>query len=213
MSMTSDPMLGATSSPTLTGRRALAGGAVAALLAGVLPAAASGEEQRHDGPPEAPFEITGEILADSVDRFDPEATIRTYERDRAIEELGETESEDEGEDVIVLETDILFTPNNWELPGGAGSRVVELVEEVPDGAEVAVHGHTDSTPVGPDHDFDNQQLSERRAQAVADVLAEERSDLELDVAGFGAEEPAVAEDEQDPSTFAANRRVEIRYGD
>lgn len=211
MSMTSDLMLGPTSSPTPTGRRALAGGAVAALLVGVLPAAASGAGRSPDGPPEAPFEITGEILADSVDRFDPETTIRTYERDRAIEELGESESE--SEDVIVLETDILFTPNSWELPGGAGSRVVELVEEVPEGAEVAVHGHTDSTPVGPDHDFDNFQLSERRAQAVADVLAEERSDLEFDVAGFGAKEPAVQEDEEDPSTFAANRRVEIRYGD
>lgn len=40
-----------------------------------------------------------------------------------------------------------------------------------------------------------------------------RPDLELTVEGFGDSDPAVTEDEDDPDTFAANRRVEIRYGD
>lgn len=62
-----------------------------------------------------------------------------------------------------------------------------------------------------DHELDNQQLSENRAQAVADALANTRTDLALDVDGFGDTQPAVTEDPDDPTTFAANRRVEIRF--
>ncbi|WP_258933650.1 OmpA family protein [Nesterenkonia pannonica] len=122
------------------------------------------------------------------------------------------ESEGGEEDVISLETDILFSPMEWELPERAGSRIADLVEEVPDGVEVQVHGHTDSNPVPDEYDFDNQGLSENRAQAVADALEEERPDLQLTVEGFGDDDPVEAEDPDDPSTYAANRRVEIRYG-
>ena len=99
----------------------------------------------------------------------------------------------------------------WELPEGAGPAIADLAEEVPEGATVAIHGHTDSNPVPEAYDFDNQELSENRAQAVADALAEERPDLQLSVEGFGDSNPAV-EDDEDRSTFVANRRVEIRYG-
>ena len=124
---------------------------------------------------------------------------------------GEEWDADEG---IVLETDILFSPNEWELPENAGAKITELVEEIPQGASVVVHGHTDSNPVNQQlYDFDNQELSENRAQAVADALANERSDLEMTVEGFGEAEPAVPEDPDDPSTYAENRRVEIRPAD
>src|SRR5699024_11436902 len=121
-----------------------------------------------------------------------------------VEYLGGSEVEEE--DVIVLETDILFAAMEWDLPGSAGPKIGELVEEVPEGAAVDVHGHTDSNPVPEGYDFDNQVLSENRAEAVAEVLADERGDLELNVEGFGEDQPAVEEDEEDPSTFAANRR-------
>lgn len=111
----------------------------------------------------------------------------------------------------MLQSDILFAVNSWELPESAAARIAELVEDIPEGASVQVGGHTDSVPVGPGHDFDNQELSQERAQAVADALAEVRSDLQLQVEGFGASDPAVAEDPDDSSTYAANRRVEIRY--
>ena len=114
----------------------------------------------------------------------------------------------------MLETDILFASNAWELPAPAASKIVELAAEVPEGATVQVGGHTDSRPVDrSQYDFDNQQLSEHRAQAVADALAAERPDLTLEVEGFGDEQPAVSENPDDPSTYAANRRVELRYGE
>ena len=184
-------------------------GLVAVLLFPLMPAAADSEQEIQEKP-EQPAEITPGMLADSVARYTP--AIAQFSADGAIEELGAGDPEEEN--VIVLEADILFSSNEWDLPSSAAAKIAELAEEVPDDASVEVHGHTDSLPVDESQfDFDNQELSENRAQAVAEVLADERSDLSLDVEGFGDTEPAVTEDEEDPSTFAANRRVEIRYGD
>lgn len=180
--------------------RLTAGSAALLALALLTPHAVA--EVISDGPPEPGFEITEEVLADSITRFDAPSSVTS---------LGVTDPDEE--DVIVLETDILFASNAWDLPEPAASRIVELAAEVPGGATVQVGGHTDSRPVDRSrYDFDNQQLSEHRAQAVADALAAERPDLTLEVEGFGDEQPAVSENPDDPSTYAANRRVELRYG-
>ena len=182
--------------------RLVAGSATLLALALVTPHAVA--EVISDGPPEPGFEVTEEVLSDSITRFDAAESITS---------LGGTDTDTE-EDVIVLETDILFASNAWELPAPAASKIVELAAEVPEGATVQVGGHTDSRPVDrSQYDFDNQQLSEHRAQAVADALAAERPDLTLEVEGFGDEQPAVSENPDDPSTYAANRRVELRYGE
>jgi len=118
------------------------------------------------------------------------------------------------DEVIVLETDILFASNTWDLPGPAAGRIAELAAEIPEGASVQIGGHTDSLPVDQSqYGFDNQQLSEHRAQAVADALTSERPDLTLEVTGHGSQQPAATENPDDPSTYSANRRVELRYGD
>ena len=182
--------------------RLVAGSATLLALALVTPHAVA--EVISDGPPEPGFEVTEEVLSDSITRFDAAESITS---------LGGTDTDTE-EDVIVLETDILFASNAWDLPAPAASGIVELAAEVPEGATVQVGGHTDSRPVDrSQYDFDNQQLSEHRAQAVADALAAERPDLTLEVEGFGDEQPAVSENPDDPSTYAANRRVELRYGE
>ena len=182
--------------------RLVADSATLLALALVTPHAVA--EVISDGPPEPGFEVTEEVLSDSITRFDATESITS---------LGGTDTDTE-EDVIVLETDILFASNAWDLPAPAASGIVELAAEVPEGATVQVGGHTDSRPVDrSQYDFDNQQLSEHRAQAVADALAAERPDLTLEVEGFGDEQPAVSENPDDPSTYAANRRVELRYGE
>lgn len=169
---------------------------------------ASDEEQ---GAPEEPDGgLPDSAYSDAVTEYSPSDYVTQYDPEDYIERLGGT-ADSEEEDVIVLETDILFAAMEWELPRSAGSKIGELVEEIPDGAAVEVQGHTDSNPVPDGYDFDNQELSENRAEAVAEVLEDERPDLELNVDGFGEDQPAVEEDEDDPSTFAANRRVEIRY--
>ena len=177
------------------------------LLSTTVPAAAD-EEQLPDGPPEQP---QGQAAAEEfIDAPDADDFTKRYDGADFINELGAPSEE---EDVIVLETDILFSAMEWEIPAGAGSTIAGLVEEVPEDATVQVHGHTDSNPVPEEYDFDNQVLSENRAEAAAEVLDKERPDLTLEVEGFGDTDPAVTEDPEDPSTYAANRRVEIRYGD
>ena len=186
----------------------------AAVVLGVsglaLPAGASAEsddiaeDEIPDGlSPEWADSLSEDLVNMWITRHDPQMWITHLG--------GEEWDTEEG---IVLEADILFSPNEWELPENAGAKIAELVEEIPDGASVAVHGHTDSNPVNQElYDFDNQELSENRAQAVAEALAAERSDLEMTVEGFGESEPAVTEDPEDPSTYAENRRVEIRPAD
>lgn len=181
-------------------------GLLVSFLVPLAPAAAESEPEVQEKP-ESPAEVTTGMLADSFTQYSP--VVTQFSAEGSVESLGAEESEEE--DVIVLETDILFAAMEWELPDAASSKIGELVEEIPDGAAVDVHGHTDSNPVPEGYDFDNQVLSENRAEAVADVLAEERPDLALNVEGFGESDPVVEEDEDDPSTFAANRRVEIRY--
>lgn len=184
------------------------------LLVGIASVASADEEQPPDGPPAPPEDsltMNDFIFAPDADDF-----IVRFDPDDFIDRLGtpdyEEREDSEEDNVIVLEADILFRSNEWELPSSANAKIAELVEEIPEGASVQVHGHTDSLPVDESQfDFDNQELSESRAEAVADVLSDERSDLSLDVEGFGDSQPAVDEDEEDPSTFAANRRVEIRY--
>lgn len=185
-------------------RRSTAAASLAAsalLLALGAPAALA--EGETEGPPEQPFEITDEILQRSITVYDPA---------RSITELGGSEpAEDE---VIVLEADILFPSNAWDLSDGAAARIVELAAEIPEGATVQVGGHTDSLPVDrSQYDFDNQQLSENRAQAVADALTAERPDLTLEVTGHGDAKPAAAGGRGDDAGNAADRRVELRYGD
>lgn len=181
----------------------------AGLLLGTA-SAAGAEDEQNTAPPEAP---DGLDEADSfVASYQGGDFIRRYDGADFVDRLGSSDAEEQ--DLIILETDILFNSNEWELPPNAGEHIAELVSEIPEGAAVTVHGHTDSRPVDQDlYDFDNLELSDNRAQAVAEALAEKRPDLELTAEGFGDSEPAVDEDEDDSATFAANRRVEIRSTD
>lgn len=123
-----------------------------------------------------------------------------------MKELETTETSG-GETTISLSADIMFEPDAWDVPENAAARVRELLVDIPDGATVDVSGHTDSV-IGA---VDNQVLSDNRAQAVAAVISASRPDLVLTVAGYANTQPAVAEDPDDPATYATNRRVEITY--
>ena len=160
--------------------------------------------------PEVDWEVTDKIISESITEFSVDDSITRFAVEESVISLGSAESDEE--DVIVLEADILFSAMLWDLSDAAEKRIAELTEEIPDGASVQIHGHTDSRPMPEDHEVDNQGLSENRAQAVADALAEARPDLELEVEGFGDTQPAETESEDDPGSYAANRRVEIRFG-
>lgn len=115
-----------------------------------------------------------------------------------------------GDTVVSLDTDVLFAFGKADLSHSAEDAVVDAVQDIPDGAEVEVIGYTDS--VGPT--ARNTTLSKQRAQAVADVIEEERDDLDLTVSGKGESdpvEPNTSGGEDNPEGREKNRRVEIRY--
>lgn len=141
------------------------------------------------------------LSPDGPTQLDPENHVRS---------MDET-TESDGNTTITLNADILFDPYQWSVPDSAAEKVRELLDDAPANAEVTITGHTDSLPTGPEVDFDNQELSERRAEAVAELINENRDDLDIEAIGLGDTDPAVNEVDDDPDTYAANRRVEITF--
>ena len=147
---------------------------------------------------------------DYITRLTGDRHITTLS-DEGYVDQAEQIREDRGETTISLSADILFNSHEWQISDSAANRIEELVAEVPTDAGVVVTGHTDSRPTADHVDFDNQELSENRAEAVANVIEQARPDLALETSGVAADQPAVQEDEDDPETFAQNRRVELVY--
>ena len=99
-----------------------------------------------------------------------------------------------------------FEFDSAELTSAGMAAMETLFAEVAqyeDVTDITVTGHTDST--GPE-DY-NMQLSERRAQTVADVLQEEYPDVRIDVQGRGESEPIATNETSEGR--AQNRRVEV----
>jgi len=107
----------------------------------------------------------------------------------------------------------LFETSSASLSPGIAERLLEILDDQLDGTcldndgracpsrsiRAEVVGHTDSRPRSAPGG--NQELSEQRAQAVADVLAQR--EIETDVSGVADREPVSATDDQ------KNRRVVV----
>lgn len=111
---------------------------------------------------------------------------------------------------IDIAADVLFALDSAELSGEATSTVTEVAAELAERAApgaLTIVGHTDDQG----SDEYNDDLSLRRAQAVADVLvpALGRDDLEVVVEGRGEQEP-VAENDSDENR-QLNRRVAVGF--
>lgn len=125
-------------------------------------------------------------------------------REKSVRELAR-----EAGGVTTLTSDLLFAFDSAELAPGAPAAIADLAATLPQGAAVAVDGHTD----GLGGDAVNVPLSQARAQAVADALTAARPDLVLTVTGHGSSQPVAQEQvdgRDDPSGRALNRRVEVR---
>jgi len=116
------------------------------------------------------------------------------------------------ETVVVLAEQILFDFDEAELRGGSEPTLQQVVEllSLSEDPSVAVVGHTDGRGA-PDY---NQDLSQRRAQAVVDALVELGADPgRLQPEGRGQTQPVAEETRpdgsDDPEGRAANRRVEV----
>ena len=168
------------------------------LALGVAPAA-------HAIPSESDF--TDAEVAESIRALDTHTRIAELEH--RVTPL-ETVRKQGADTQMLLQSDLLFDFAKWDLTPAAVAKIGELVEKIPQGVAVEVAGHTDSKG----DTASNQQLSERRAQSVADAIRSARPDLKLKVTGHGESKP-IAENtsggKDNPEGRAQNRRVEVRY--
>jgi len=158
------------------------------------------------------------VAAPSVHADD--ARVREIVRDGRVVELvrriasisGDIRTSETPEQVQVdLSSDVLFAFDSAALSPQASTRIAEVAERIGNEATgpVTVVGHTDS--VG--DDAYNQELSEQRAQAVADALAA-ISPADYQVSGRGESEPVApneVEGADDPEGRQLNRRVTITF--
>ena len=113
---------------------------------------------------------------------------------------------DSARGLIANMSDVLFRSGSFELLPGARERLAKvsgIVLAYPS-LHLAIEGHTDS--VGTD-DY-NQQLSERRAQAVRDYFVQQGINSgAIEANGYGKTEPIATNDT--PEGRQQNRRVEL----
>ena len=103
--------------------------------------------------------------------------------------------------------DVLFDPGQATVRTAAKTTLdkvaAALTKDYP-GKQIRVEGHTDADPIRVSKWKSNQELSEARAKAVRDYLAQKGVDTHsLSTRGFAAEKPRSTTDK------ALNRRVEI----
>ena len=133
------------------------------------------------------------------------------DRVRALEaQLRELEAQQTERGLLVTLGDVLFAFNKAELSAQAGPRLDKLanfLKQFPD-RKLLIEGYTDS--VG--SDSYNQDLSDRRAQAVRDALVQRGVDTSrITARGYGKAHPVA--DNASPEGRAMNRRVEIVIAD
>jgi outer membrane protein OmpA-like peptidoglycan-associated protein len=133
------------------------------------------------------------------------------DRVRALEaQMREMEAQQTERGLLVTLGDVLFAFNKAELSAPAGPRLDKLasfLKQFPE-RKLLIEGYTDS--VG--GDSYNQELSERRAQAVRDALAQRGVDASrITARGYGKAHPVA--DNASPEGRAMNRRVEIVIAD
>jgi outer membrane protein OmpA-like peptidoglycan-associated protein len=118
-----------------------------------------------------------------------------------------------GDEVEVnLNTDVLFEFGSATLSDDAKARLGEIATRLTDDASgtVTITGHTDN--VG--DDAGNLALSQQRADAVKNALAQAVPSLVLEVAAKGEAEPVAPNDidgRDNPDGRARNRRVTVSY--
>jgi outer membrane protein OmpA-like peptidoglycan-associated protein len=107
---------------------------------------------------------------------------------------------------ITFDSGILFASNQATLEGPARANIEELARILKkyEDTNVLIEGHTDSQG---SEDY-NLELSRRRAQSVANYLAEQQVDAtRFTLMGYGETQPVASN--ETPEGRRENRRVEI----
>lgn len=115
---------------------------------------------------------------------------------------------------VDINSELLFPSGGWEMPDEAAQTIAKMAPILApmQQTKLLVSGYTDSTPIGPELRAqgieNNQQLSLKRAQTVANFLVSQGVKPNLvSEQGFGETAPVASNDT--PEGRALNRRVEI----
>ena len=119
---------------------------------------------------------------------------------------------------IVVNDDLAFKSGSWELSSDGERTMASVAKQLApyQSRPILINGYTDNTPVGASlrqRGVDNnQQLSEKRAQAVMAYLSQHgvRQDM-MTTKGWGDAQPVASNNT--PAGRAQNRRVEIGFAD
>jgi OmpA-OmpF porin, OOP family len=132
-------------------------------------------------------------------------SVRHFSVDGSVTSFA-TKSAQGSATTLTLSADLLFDVDKAELTQIAIQKIGDLVQNAPVGARMSVTGYTDSTGTA----AHNQELSKRRAQAVAAAIDEARPDLKLTVTGRGETNLAQPEAGDDIALDRhLNRRVTV----
>jgi outer membrane protein OmpA-like peptidoglycan-associated protein len=139
-----------------------------------------------------------------------QADAARQEAEAAQRQLADMQAKQTDRGMVLTLGDVLFDTNAATLKPGADSMIDRVAAFMKDneGTKVIVEGHTDSRGSA---EY-NQQLSERRAQSVADALAFRGIDRSrVEPVGRGKELPVASNDTA--AGQQQNRRVELIFSD
>jgi outer membrane protein OmpA-like peptidoglycan-associated protein len=186
---------------TLSKGRLLAGG-ICVVLTGCV------SQSKYDALLAENMQLQQQVAAQSAQRTADEAAIA--EGEGRISRL-------QGAIKYTVESDLLFEPGSWELSEAGKKTMAKLASKLAPTQQnkLVVNGYTDVVPVGPRLEeqgvSSNQELSQKRAEAVRDFLIARGVDPSLVTAvGHGAANPVAANDTAQGRS--KNRRVELSLG-
>jgi chemotaxis protein MotB len=115
---------------------------------------------------------------------------------------------------VVVNSELLFPSGGWQMPQSAAQTIAKMAPILApfQKTTIIVTGYTDNVPIGPELRAQgvasNQQLSQKRAETVANFLISQGVNPNLvQVRGLGEAEPVASNDT--PQGRAQNRRVEL----
>jgi outer membrane protein OmpA-like peptidoglycan-associated protein len=181
---------------TKTGRGALIGAGTGAVVGGII-----GKQAGNTA--------AGAIIGAAVGGATGAAIGRYMDKqaEEMEQDLAGAKIERVGEGIkITFDSGILFAVDSSELQPQARTnltRLAEILNKYPD-TNVLLEGHTDATG---SEDY-NLELSQRRAQSVANYLASQQvNPTRFTTMGYGESQPIASNETDDGRT--ANRRVEL----
>lgn len=146
------------------------------------------------------------------------------EKDRQLAETHGKLSEAKGQTArlqgaikYTIESDLLFKSGSWEMSDKGKETIEKMATKLAPTQtnKLVVNGYTDSQPIGDTLEKQgvesNQELSEKRAEAVRDFLIEKGVSPNLVIArGHGESDPVSTNDTE--KGRSENRRVELTLG-